>query len=168
MGKTFRISFYIYPDSTKPVYKSTPDSTTTDDEFTTEELKQSKGAEFTVYLAGPDAKSYKYRTGVVNTHKFFAEWDKWTEINYYYTVEKQYLPTGSTEELSDPYLNAIRVGQSKGDDVLGSALADTFYVDDVKVSEVGARFYTNIKDGVAYVSTVFPEQLSLNTQRIRC
>ena len=165
VGKTFRISFYVYPDSTKPVYKSTPDSTTTDDEFTTEELKQSKGAEFTVYLAGPDAKSYKYRTGVVNTHKFFAEWDKWTEINYYYTVEKQYLPTGSTEELSDPYLNAIRVGQSKGDDVLGSAIADTFYVDDVKVSEVGARFYTNIKDGVAYVSTVFTENCRAENAR---
>ena len=148
VGNRYNISFYVYADKESGVYKKsaagTDKSQRKDYQYTEDELKESTGCKFTVYLAGPDAKRYKYRTGTVNAKYYLVPWNEWTLISYDYTVEEKYLPTDTTNEKSDPYLESIRVGQT-GDYSINEGCSDTIYIDDITVTNVDGKEYVGMK-----------------------
>lgn len=161
IGKTFMISFKVYFDKEAGAYKENPAELDGDERkellYTEEELKESKGTEVIAYMAGPDGDTFANRSGIVSMGvKRFVPWNEWTEVYFYYTVEEKYLPTGSTASRSDPYLNAVRIG-TDADYSIDNALADTFYVDDFKVSEVGAIVYGGFMEDSVQTIAYFTE-----------
>ncbi|MBE7046431.1 MAG: DNRLRE domain-containing protein [Ruminococcaceae bacterium] len=147
-GARYTVSFYVYADKSSGVYKKSAagvgESERVDYLYTEEELKSSTGCKFIVYLCGPDAKKYKYRTGTVNAQYYDIPWNEWTCINYSYVVDSKYLPTDSAEDLSDPYLESIRVGNT-GDYSLDQGCPDTFYIDDITVKKEDENAYRGVK-----------------------
>jgi len=144
VGKEFRISFYVYLDKEAGVYKKNPSKLAAEERknylYTKDELKNSKGSKVYFTMCGPDEDNYKYRagSGTPSSGNSFVPWNQWTKVTHTYKVEEAYLPTGSTDKLSDPYINAIRIGQSGVDYSIDNALCDTFYIDDLTVDEIGA------------------------------
>ncbi|MBE7046429.1 MAG: DNRLRE domain-containing protein [Ruminococcaceae bacterium] len=170
IGKTFELSFYVYADKSSGVYKKKAENVSASElesyRYTQDELKESTQSQFSVYMAGPDAKSYKYRTGTVNTQKYEVKWNEWTLITYQYTVEEQYLPSDTEEDKSDPYLDSVRVGQS-GDYSINKAVSDTIYIDDVMVKELGASsYYAVMTDDIE--SHELNEELLANSSAVFC
>ncbi len=169
VGKTFRLSFMLYPDKDAGVYNKAvseiDESERKNHFYTQEELKESKGTEFSIVMTGPNGKNYKYRANN-NTikHDVYAEWNKWNQIYVYYTVEEQYLSTGTTEDLSDPYINSFRLGQDNIDYSINQGLCHTFYVDDFKVEEVKAKTEYSLTDGNVSVRNTF---LDVNEDYVR-
>ena len=160
VGKTFRLSFMLYPDKNSGVYKKgvsdIEESERKNYLYTEEELKDSNGTEFSITMAGPNEKNYKHRTGISSlTCDVYAQWNKWNQISVYYTVKEEYLPTGSKEELSDPYINSFRLGQDSINYGLNQGLCHTFYVDDFTVEEVGSKTEFSMTDGVVSVRNTF-------------
>ena len=160
IGKTFRLSFMLYPDKTKGVYKKgvsdIDESERKNYFYTEEELKDSNGTEFSITMAGPNEKNYKHRTGNNSlTYDVYAQWNKWNQIYVYYTVGEQYLSTGSTEGLSDPYINSFRLGQDRINYGVDQGLCHTFYVDDFRVDEVEAKTEYTVTDNIVSVRNTF-------------
>ncbi|MBE7046428.1 MAG: DNRLRE domain-containing protein [Ruminococcaceae bacterium] len=164
VGRTFLIKMYVYADKESGVYKQAvtgiPATEIEQYKYTDEELKESTGCEFQLYLAGPDGKNYKYRTGSngINTvKKYPVRWNEWTPLTYYYTVKESYISTGSTEDLSDPYLDSIRVAQAGSTTDINKAFSDTIYIDDITVNEVGAEIQSCFYDGTMYMTGRFTD-----------
>ncbi len=162
-GKIFKISFYAYFDKDAGVYKEDASRTDSSERYkhlySQEELKNSKGTTLSITMCGPDEDNYKYRQGAESpfTAKYFVPWNEWTQIVYYYQVRQAYLPTGSTEKLSDPYINAMRIGQS-ADFSINNGLADTFYIDDLTVDEVAATVNGGFVDNSVQIVTEYSDK----------
>ncbi len=170
VGKTFELTFYVYADKDSGVYKKNAEGVTGADReayrYTQEELKESTHSQFSVYMTGPDAKSYKYRTGTIGTVKYDVPWNQWTLITYQYTVEEAYLPNDSTDNATDPYLDSVRVGQS-GNYSINRAVSDIIYIDDVMVKELGASSYDAVvTDDIE--SHELSEKLLANSDSVFC
>ncbi len=160
IGKTFRLSFMLYPDKSKGVYNKVVSemdkSELKNHLYTNEELKESKGTEFSIVMTGPNGKNYKYRANNDGLkYSAFAEWDKWNQVYVYYTVEDKYLSTKSTESLSDPYINSLRLGQDTINYGIDQGLCHTFFVDDFKVEEVEAKTEFSVSDNIVSVRNTF-------------
>ena len=163
VGRTFLLTFYAYADKNSGVYKKTVTGMKEDEKqavrYSDEELDEIDGCEFYVSMAGPDAQNYQYRTGNVDIEKFFVPWNEWTQIHYYYTVEEKYLPTGSTEKLSDPYLESVRIGQNKKEYYEDEMICDTIYIDDIYVNEVGATINNNYYEDEVFMHSAINENV---------
>ena len=144
VGKKIAISFYVYADMNDGVFKSVYSGDEGDDRqkhlYSAEELKESEGTVISVVMAGPDEDNYQNRQGHETPFygEYFIPWNQWTKITHYYTIGSEFLPTGSTEKKSDPYINAIRIGQTNCDYTINNALASSLYIDDLYVEEARA------------------------------
>ncbi|MBE7045903.1 MAG: DNRLRE domain-containing protein [Ruminococcaceae bacterium] len=149
VGKTFRISFMIYPDKNAGIYKKDIRNVSDDDMddciFSSEDYNDSKGTQITVTMAGPNGDNFKYRQGENKLHTTtFIKWNQWNKVSFYYTVDMGYLSNGSMDNLSDPYIDSFRIWQKGIGYSINEGLLDTFYIDDVTVEEVGAEIDTSV------------------------
>ncbi len=149
VGKTFRISFMIYPDKNAGIYKNdirnVPVGELNDYVFSSEDYNDSQGTQISVVMAGPNGDNFKYRQGENKLQTTtFIKWNEWNKVSFYYTVEGGYLSNGSMDNLSDPYIDSFRIWQKGINYSLNEGLLDTFYLDDVIVEEVGAEIATSI------------------------
>jgi len=139
VGKTYRISFKLYPDR-GTVYKNK----STEEKFTADALtNRSEGAYFTVQMAGNDDQRYKYRAGDSGilekqggTPQFLLPWNTWTEVSFLYMVEADQLDNGSAEKQANPLVNALRIMQTQIN-INGTAAAgftQMYYLDDLTVT----------------------------------
>jgi len=148
VGKTFEISFWVYADKSKGVYKNTVSSIADAIPFTKEELDKSTGTYFNFALTGPDGQNYTYRhqndasaaahdEGYEQyTKTYFVKWNEWTEISLRYTVKEAFLDNGSEEKGKNPAITGLKFFQNNCLDFsVDQGLANTFYVDDLKVEE---------------------------------
>ncbi len=142
VGKTFRISFMMYPIKSEGVYSSLGETTDECTPFTQEELDESVGTRYNVVLTGPDGQNYKYRqssTDDNHSYEVFLPWDEWTEVAIYYTVDDLYLDNGSEENLSNPYINSLRIYQLGNNFGVNQGICDSYYFDKLSVTEVDAK-----------------------------
>ena len=158
VGKTFRISFMIYPDKNAGIYKNdirkASFSDLNDYVFSAEDYNDSYGTQIAVTMAGPNGDNFKYRQGENKLQtSTFIKWNEWNKVTVYYTVDRGYLSNGSTDSLSDPYIDSLRIWQTGIDFSVNEGLIDTFYIDDVIVEEVGAEIETSVsgKDVNIYI-----------------
>ncbi len=139
IGKTINISFKIYADKSAGVYKNSGKSLDECVPLTEEELANSHGTVFRVMTAGPDGTNYTHRSGTSADNFKFVKWNEWTQMSIQYTVSAKYLDNGSEEAGANPYINAVKIHQRLWDYAPNDALCDTFYVDDICISEVKAH-----------------------------
>jgi len=155
LGRSFKISFRIYPDKTAGVYKNSAEIRSAAVPFTAEELASAEGTRFGVMMAGNDDSMYKYRQGTEailgEDGAFFARWNEWTEVSFYYTIDSRYMDNGKSSALSNNYVSAFRIHQNDIDFSVNEGLADTFYIDDLRVEEVGIRLDSDYGGSVLYV-----------------
>jgi len=133
VGKTYRISLYVYADKDSGVYQDNKNRT----EFTEEMLTQTTGTIIRLSLAGPDGSNYKYREGGEKAKTFTVPWNVWTKIQFEYTVTEGYLDNGLTDSKTNTLINAVRIDQMDAEGEVNSGVVNTFYVDDFSVKEVG-------------------------------
>ncbi len=142
VGKTFKISFMMYPIKSAGVYSTVGDTANDCTKFDEQELSQSEGTRYAFVMAGPDGQNYQYRQGSnVSDHvtAFFLPWDEWTEVTAYYTVEEEYLDNGSEDNLSNPYINSFRIIQNNINFGENQGLCNSYYFDCLSVTEVDAK-----------------------------
>lgn len=123
IGKTFRISAYVYADKAAGAYYKTAIKEPYEEfPLSAEDLAASEGVTINMGMYGPSGTKYSsspYNECIVRQ---FVEWNTWTELVLYYTVD--------ANAVADT-VNAVRFCQ-----VEAFPIADTFYVDDFKVEEI--------------------------------
>ena len=145
VGKQFEISFMVYADKNAGVYKNSPGSMAKVEAFTADELAKSTGTVFTILPSGGDGQQYTHRHGTVDAmdkeyanKKFAVKWNEWSEVKFVYTVKEEYLDNGSTEKGKNPSITGFKFFQDGIDFSVNEGLANTFYIDDLKVTELTA------------------------------
>lgn len=145
VGRSFKISFLVYADKNAGVYKNSPGSMAKVEAFTADELAKSTGTVFTILPSGGDGQQYTHRHGTADAmdaeyanKKFAVKWNEWSEVSFVYTVKEAYLDNGSTEKGMNPSITGFKFFQDGIDFSINEGLANTFYVDDLKVEEITA------------------------------
>ncbi|MBE6561818.1 MAG: hypothetical protein E7662_11915 [Ruminococcaceae bacterium] len=142
VGRTFRISFWIYVDKADGAYKKVG-AIDTRVAYTKDELAKSESTVFGVMMTGPDGQQYQYRHGAdyilgaqyLNNY-FTVKWNEWTQISFDYTVKADYLDNFGTEKGSNKMVNGFKLMQWKADGSLNQAFVNTYYIDDLTVVNV--------------------------------
>ena len=137
VGTTFNISFMIYPDKTKGVYSSKGETVEDCTPFTEEQLKETVSTEFRLLLAGPDGQNYTYRQGYNTKGKYLefnAKWNEWNKVEFSYTVTEEFLDNNSLENLTNPYIDSLRIMQNGVDFSINQGIANTYYLDNFSVT----------------------------------
>lgn len=150
IGKTFRISVWVYADKAAGGYSknaSCETYTTTYPEgsyisradikanysYTQEQLSQMKPV-LSIGMYAPGG--YKYSSTPYNgTIATEMNWNEWTQLVVYHTITADTLSNG-TGNNTDPLVNSIRIDQPSLSST--NPLVDTFYADDLEVEEVTA------------------------------
>ncbi len=136
-GEGYNISLWVYADKSNGATKMTQTDSGITYEFV--ENPQSESTYFRIGLTGPNGQQYKYRSDAHTNAFFEVKWNTWTKLDISYFVTDDTVDNGSTDALSNPMINSIRVDQSGTLDTYGAdncMIADTVYFDDLKVVQV--------------------------------
>ncbi len=134
VGEKYDISLWVYADKNDGGYMRTA----TDSGDKLEELTtiSSDGTYFRLSLTGPNGQNYKYRANGMSTLAVYAPWNTWTEIKTSIFITDNMVDNGSTDALSNPMINSIRIDQGVSLSTYGSdktIVAKTVYFDDLSV-----------------------------------
>ncbi len=138
-NRTFRISFWVYPDSTQGAHNNTflngasasnatyKDVTPIDPKSGTPKLQ--------VHMNGPAGQWYKYRNASTQECRVWAKdipWDTWTKVEFEYTIGEFY-DNGDKDTSADtnPLKNCLQINQGNS-----KCIADTIYYDDFSIQEI--------------------------------
>ncbi len=138
VGKTFRISLKVYADKTYPLYKESAESANKNlTALTDAEKENAKETAFSLSYGGPDDKYYKYRTASENIANTVIPFNTWTTISGDITITKSMIDNGDTsDKASNPLVSSIRIDQSNASGGTAQPICNTFYIDDLTVTEV--------------------------------
>lgn len=147
--RTFKISFWVYPDSTQGAHNNVllngaTTSTVTYKDVTPVDPK-SGTPKLQVHMNGPAGQWYKYRNSSSEACRVWANdipWDTWTKVEFEYTIGEFY-DNGDTDTDADtnPLKNCLQINQGNN-----KCIADTIYYDDFSVVEI-------IRHNIAAVSS---------------
>jgi len=133
-GEKYTVSLWVYADKSQGATKVIQtDSGTT---YETVENPQSESTYFRIGLTGPNGQQYKYRSNAKANSYFEVKWNTWTKLEISHFVTEDTVDNGSTDALTNPMINSIRVDQSVPLNTYGAdncLIADTVYFDDLKV-----------------------------------
>ncbi len=163
VGKTFRISVKVYADKSKPLYKEAANSESENTTALTDaEKEQAKTTTFRLSYGGPDDQYYKYRTCDQSLKTTTVPYDTWTTISADLTITASMLDNGSTDTSAktNPLVSSIRIDQSNAAGGIEDAICNTFYIDDLTISEVPPPQFTMPK--VFGSNMVFQRNMPIN------
>ncbi|MBE7046530.1 MAG: hypothetical protein E7396_03845 [Ruminococcaceae bacterium] len=138
IGKTFRVSLKVYADKSYPLYKKSAESADKNLTALTDAEKESaKETAFTLSYGGPDDKHYKYRTASENIANTVVPFNTWTTMSGDITITKSMIDNGDTSDnASNPLVSSIRIDQTGASGETAQPICNTFYIDDLTVTEV--------------------------------
>ncbi|MBE7046826.1 MAG: DUF4886 domain-containing protein [Ruminococcaceae bacterium] len=137
--RTFKISFWVYPDSTQGAHKNELLNDATGDTATYEDVTpvapESGTPKLQVHMNGPVGQWYKYRNSSTTACRVWSQnipWDTWTKVEFEYTIGNFY-DNGDTDTSADtnPLKNCLQIDQGNK-----SCVADTIYYDDFSIQEI--------------------------------
>lgn len=152
-NRRFRISFYIYPDSTQGGYSGGSNDVkyaATYDKIT---------PTIDVYMNGPTSSGYSYRNNsdlnVVND--MVLQWDKWNKVEFEWTVGNCY---DNGETTSNPLANCLTIREAKAGNIV-----DTYFIDDLSVKEItpNVRIYSS-DDEIPSVNAVIGSMADIDAE----
>ncbi|MBE7046527.1 MAG: sialate O-acetylesterase [Ruminococcaceae bacterium] len=145
VGKVFRISVKVYPDKSFPLYKEAATSVANNTSALTDAEKETvTTTKIRLAYGGPDAQNYKYRTADQTLKTETIPFNTWSTITGDITITEGMLDNGSTDTTNktNPLISSIRIDQSGVAGGLEEPICNTFFIDDLTITEVPPPKFT--------------------------